>query len=125
MTAAGPTHAPGEDRPVLIYATAPDEAAAERIVDALFAERLIACANVWPGMTAHYVWNGQRQKDSEVVLVLKTRASLAARVVSVGRSAHPYEMPAFVVLDVAGGYAPFLDWIMRETAAEPGSPKKV
>ena len=29
---------------------------------------------------------------------------------------HSYDCPCLVVLDIAGGHAPFLDWIVAETS---------
>jgi periplasmic divalent cation tolerance protein len=105
-----------DDHGVLIYSTVPTMAVAEAIVGDLLDRRLIACANVLAGMTAHYLWQGKRQADSEVVMLLKTRSSLADSAIIAGKALHPYETPAFLILDIAGGHPPFLDWIMTETA---------
>jgi periplasmic divalent cation tolerance protein len=105
-----------DDRVVLIYATAPNQAVAEAIASALLDQRLIACANIWPGMTALYRWEGKIARDSEVVIILKTRTSLAETVIAEARALHPYETPAFVVLATDGGSAPFLKWVRAETS---------
>ena len=65
------------DKPVLIYATFPSVAEAERIGGALVDQGLAACVNILPGMTAIYVWEGKRQRDSEAAMIIKTRANLA------------------------------------------------
>jgi periplasmic divalent cation tolerance protein len=104
-----------DDSVVLIYATAPNQAVAEAIASALLDQRLIACANIWPGMTALYRWEGRIARDSEVVIILKTRFSLAEKTIAAARMLHPYETPAFVVLATEGGSAPFLDWVRAET----------
>ena len=49
------------DKLVLIYATFPSAAEAERIGGHLVDQGLIACVNIFPGMTAIYVWEGKRQ----------------------------------------------------------------
>jgi periplasmic divalent cation tolerance protein len=102
---------------VLIYATAPDEATAGTIADTLLEARLIACAKIWPGMTAIYRWQGRIARDREVVMILKTSASLAAAAIEAAQAKHPYEKPAFVVLPASGGHAPFFDWVRAETAS--------
>lgn len=101
---------------VLIYATCPTVAEAERIGCALVDRELVACANVLPGMTSIYVWQGKRHQDSEAVLILKTRAALADRVVNEAKALHPYDNPALVVLPVAGGSADFLAWVQAQTS---------
>src|SRR5262245_14565219 len=53
------------DKPVLIYSTFPSAGDAERVGAALVERGLAACVNIFPQMTAIYVWEGQRQRDSE------------------------------------------------------------
>jgi len=42
----------------VVFMTAPDRATAERLGDALVRERLAACANVLPGVSSIYWWDG-------------------------------------------------------------------
>lgn len=104
------------DKPVLIYSTFPSPAEAERIGGALVDRGLAACVNILPGMTAIYVWDGKRQRDTEAVMIIKTRASLADTVIAETRKLHPYTNPALVVLPVTSGSADFLRWIGEQTA---------
>jgi periplasmic divalent cation tolerance protein len=104
------------DKPVLVYATFPSAAEAERIGGALVDRGLAACVNILPGMTSIYVWEGKRQRDTEAAMIVKTRASLADTAIAEARKLHPYANPAFVVLPIDGGSADFLRWIMDETA---------
>jgi len=103
------------DKPVLIYATFPSPEEAERIGGALVDQGLAACVNILPGMTAIYVWEGKRNRDSEAAMIVKTRASLADAAIAAGRKLHPYANPAFVVLPIEGGSADFLAWIEEQT----------
>lgn len=105
------------DAPVLIYATCPDVAVAEAVGAPLVEDGLAACLNILPAMTSIYRWHGRLHKDSECVLIVKTRASLADRAIAEARARHPYDEPAFLVLPVTGGAAGFMTWIMGETAA--------
>jgi periplasmic divalent cation tolerance protein len=105
------------DYPILVYATFPSAAEAERIGGRLVDDGLAACVNILPGMVSICVWQGQRQRDSECAMIIKSRATLADRIVETVRGMHPYDNPALVVVDVAGGAQPFLDWIMTQTAA--------
>lgn len=102
---------------VLIYATFPTQEVAEAIGADLVERRLAACVNILPGMTSLYVWDGRLTRDSEVVMLIKTRAALAEAVIAEGRKQHPYANPAFVTLPVIGGSADFLGWIAGETRA--------
>ena len=108
------------DKPVLIYSTFPSAAEAERVGGVLVDRGLAACVNIFPGMTAIYVWDGKRQRESEAAMLIKTRAALADAVVAEARKLHPYANPALVVLPVEGGSADFLRWIADQTAGAAG-----
>jgi periplasmic divalent cation tolerance protein len=108
------------DKTVLIYSTFPTREAAEaagvRLVDGCLA----ACVNIIPGMTSIYRWQGERHRDSETVMIIKTRASLAERVLADTRKGHPYTNPALLVLPVEGGSEDFMAWIFSETDGAEG-----
>lgn len=104
------------NKPVLVYSTFPSTAEAERIGGALVDRGLAACVNIFPGMTAIYVWEGKRQSDTEAAMIIKTRADLADTVIAETCKLHPYSNPALVVLPVTGGSADFLRWIDEQTA---------
>jgi periplasmic divalent cation tolerance protein len=104
------------DKSVVIYATFPSPAEAERVGGALVDRGLAACVNIFPGMTAMYVWEGKRQPEAETAMIIKTRAELAAQVIAEARKLHPYDNPALVVLPIVGGSEDFLRWIAEQTA---------
>lgn len=94
-----------------IYMTAGSPEEAGRIGRALVAERLAACINVIPGMTAIYWWNETLQEDRETVLIAKTTAPLVDRLTARVAELHSYDCPCVVALPIVGGHAPFLGWI--------------
>ncbi len=110
------------DKAVLVYSTFPSletaEAEGTRLVDA----RLAACVNILPGMVSIYAWEGQRHRDAEVVMIIKTRASLADRVVAEVGSRHPYETPALLILPVDGGSDRYIGWLLAQTQSLPAHP---
>ena len=63
-------------------------------------------------------WEGKIARDSEAVMVIKTRRSLAEAAIAAARQRHPYTNPAFLVIPVEGGSADYLGWLMQETATE-------
>lgn len=103
------------DAVVLVYGTYPTTEVAERIGSGLVERGLAACVNVMAEMTSIYVWEGKLQRDSEVPMIVKTRAGLADAVVAAVRAVHPYTNPAILVLPVVGGSADFLAWVRAET----------
>jgi periplasmic divalent cation tolerance protein len=108
------------DKPVLIYSTFPSPEAAEAVGRDLVERRLAACVNILPGMTSIYRWEDAIAKDSEAVMIIKTRESLAARAMAEVRTRHPYTNPALLVLPIVAGSADYLRWLEEETAPGDG-----
>lgn len=104
------------DGVVLCLSTAPDAAQAERLARTLLEERLIACANLLPGALSVYRWEGEVRRESEVVMLMKTRRSLVAGIKERLGALHPYEVPELLVTGVEDGLAPYCGWVMDETA---------
>ena len=105
------------NKSVLIYSTFPSPEEAERVGGALVERGLAACVNIFASMIAIYIWEGERQRETEAAMLIKTRAELAENVVAEARKLHPYSNPALVVLPIAGGSADFLSWISEQTAS--------
>jgi periplasmic divalent cation tolerance protein len=108
------------DRAVLVYTTYPSVVEAERAGRALVERRLCACVNILPGMISHYRWQGAIERGDEVVMIIKTRSSLAANVSAAVKDMHSYSTPAILVLPVESVEQTYLHWIMEET--EPVTP---
>jgi periplasmic divalent cation tolerance protein len=96
---------------VVALSTAADAAQAERIAKALVERRLAACVNVVPGVVSHYRYEGALHRDTELLLVIKTRAERVEALRAAIVELHSYEVPELVVLDVAGGHPPYLEWV--------------
>jgi periplasmic divalent cation tolerance protein len=103
------------DKPVLVYATFPSLAEAEKVGGELVERGLAACVNLFPGMTSIYIWEGKRARGEETAMLIKTRAALAERVVVEARKLHSYSNPALLVLPVEGGSQAFMAWIAEQT----------
>lgn len=105
----------GASRVVVVLVTSPDHRTAERICRTLVEERLAACANIVPGVTSVYRWEGKVCRDPEVLVLLKTRRSrfpaLARRV----RELHPYSVPEILALPVALSSSAYLAWVTTST----------
>jgi periplasmic divalent cation tolerance protein len=100
-----------------VYATASDEAEAERIGRTVVAERLAACANVLPGMRSVFWWQGKLEAGREAVLILKTSESRLPALIARVKELHSYDCPCIEALEVKDGNPDFLAWVERETNA--------
>lgn len=99
----------------ILYVTAESADEALRIGRVLVGERLAACANVIPGTTAVYWWEGAVREGPEAILVLKTRTDLVDAATARIKTVHSYDCPCVVAFTIVGGNRDFLDWIAKET----------
>lgn len=99
----------------LVLVTAPDLKTARRLARLALDARLIACVNLLPQVESHYWWRGKRESSAEVLLVMKTRRAQLAALEQAILSAHPYETPEFVVVNLTGGSPRYLAWLAENT----------
>ncbi len=99
----------------LVYITAANANEAVAIGRDLVERQLAACANVHSPVVSIYRWRGVIQQDDEVVLIAKTRRDLVDNLSARVTEIHSYECPCVVAIPIAGGYAPFLEWISAES----------
>jgi periplasmic divalent cation tolerance protein len=90
---------------------------ADRIAEALVAERLAACVQILP-MRSVYRWQGAIERAEEWQLQIKTRAALADRVEARIRALHGYDLPEIIALPVSAGSADYVDWVEAETGGD-------
>ena len=109
------------ERAVFVYTTYPSLVEAETNGRSLVEQRLAACVNILPGMVSHYRWEGTVERGEEVVMLIKTRASLAESVRAAVKAKHSYSTPAILVLPIESVEQTYLKWILAETDADSGS----
>lgn len=102
-------------RALFVYTTFPTLVEAEEAGRALVEARLAACANILPNMVSLYRWQGAVERAEEVVMILKTRASLQDALIAALRARHPYETPAIMVIPLEHVEADYLRWMMEST----------
>lgn len=100
---------------MLVISTAPTLEAADRLAETLVTEGLAACVSRLPGLESRFRWRGEMTRAEEVLLLVKTRAGLAPRLVERMAELHPYEVPEILVVPVTLGHAPYLAWLSEAT----------
>jgi periplasmic divalent cation tolerance protein len=103
------------ERAVFVYTTYPSIVEAEKAGRTLVEGRLAACVNILPGMISHYRWQGAIERAEEVVMLIKTRASLAEPVRAAVKDMHSYSTPAILVLPLESVDSDYLSWLLAET----------
>jgi periplasmic divalent cation tolerance protein len=105
------------ERAVFVYTTYPSLVEAEGAGRSLVESHLCACVNILPGMVSFYRWEGALERGEEVVMIIKTRATLAERVRQEVKRNHSYKTPAIVVMPLEGVDPDYFSWIMAQTEA--------
>jgi periplasmic divalent cation tolerance protein len=103
------------ERIVFVYTTYPSAVEAEQAGRALVERELAACVNILPGMISLYQWQGAIERGQEVVMIIKTRASLAQQVSLAVKEMHSYSTPAILVIPIESVDQGYLDWLLAGT----------
>ncbi len=106
-------------RVLLVLSTAPSQQVALDVGKKLVDERLAACVNLVGPIRSIYRWQGSIADDTEVLMLIKTRAdgldALRDRLLAL----HPYSVPEVLAFEAAGGSAAYLAWVLGETGGAP------
>ena len=89
---------------------------AQRIAEALVADRLAACVNVLADVTSVYRWQGEVTRDGESLLLIKTVAGRIRELADRIREIHPYELPEVIAVPVSDGLSAYISWVAGESA---------
>lgn len=99
---------------VVVLVTAPDLNTARQLAHALLEARVVACANLLPGLESHYWWQGRLENSAEVLLVLKTTRRRLKDLEKIVLAHHPYDTPEILALPVVQGTSKYLRWLGTE-----------
>ena len=99
---------------VIVFSTCASREEAKRIARTLVEERLAACVNVIGDIVSIYQWQGVVHEGDEVMLVVKSRRDLLARLQERLAAMHSYEVPEAIAIPVVDGLPAYLEWMERE-----------
>jgi periplasmic divalent cation tolerance protein len=101
---------------VMVWTTIDGSADGHKLATVLVTERLAACVNVMGEMESVYRCRGQVETGRERQVIIKTTTdrlpALKARLLTL----HAYDLPEFIVLPIAEGSEPYLQWIRDSVA---------
>ena len=95
--------------------TAANRAEAERLARKLVEARLAACVQILPEVESIYRWQGNVERQAEVLLIAKTVRSKFAELEIAVSALHSYETPEIVAVPMAGCSAAYLEWLVTTT----------
>lgn len=103
---------------LVVMTTLPAAEAAEALAEQIVEANLAACVQILPPMTSVYLWEGAMQKETEVLLLIKTLPEKWEELQSFITANHSYEVPEIVALssaDISTPYAAWLQAVLGET----------
>lgn len=100
----------------IVLVTAPDRKSARSLAKAALTDKLVACANLIPGVESHYWWQGKLERGNEILIVLKTTRSKLGALEKLILAHHPYDTPEIVSLPIDSGTARYLAWIQSNVS---------
>jgi periplasmic divalent cation tolerance protein len=106
-----------ESDPLVVLMTAASADEAGRIAEALVSKKLAACVQILPAMQSVYIWKGEVQRESEVLILAKTTQNNFAELEREVRAIHSYETPEIVALPIVNGSKPYIEWLVDSCEA--------
>ncbi|MBC8030061.1 MAG: divalent-cation tolerance protein CutA [Pyrinomonadaceae bacterium] len=107
---------------IVVFITAGNRDEAVRLAEMLVEAGLAACVQILPGVESVYRWQGQVERQEEVLLLVKTLRSKFAELVREVRALHSYETPEIVGVPIALGSGPYLEWLRASVAGGEAGP---
>lgn len=98
----------------IVTTTVDSEAAADVIISRVLDDELAACVQAFP-VTSHYIWQGERRRESEILLQMKIKTSDWDALCAAINDVHPYDTPEIVRVALDAGDARYLAWISDVT----------
>lgn len=96
-----------------VYITASDTAEAAWIAKVLVQERLLACANIVPGVQSIYWWEGKITEGHESAIIGKTHQDLLELLAMRTRDLHSYETPCITATPLSYIEPEYEKWLME------------
>jgi len=100
---------------LIVYITAPNEDEAAKIANTLVERGLAGCANIIKDIRSIYSWQGKIEDEKEVLMIVKTKATLFGALQAAVKELHPYSVPEIIAVPVADGSPDYIKWLMETT----------
>ena len=100
---------------IVVLITTPSKEEAERLGDFLIESKLAACVNIIEGVLSLFIWEGKRSRESEILMLAKTKRGLFGPLCDAVRARHSYSVPEIIALPIVEGSAPYLQWVEKNT----------
>lgn len=96
---------------VIVLTTTATKREAQKIVQYLLQQRLIACANILGPVESRFWWKEKIDKAKEFLVFMKSDERLFPKLSQTTKQLHSYEVPEILALTIAAGWSPYMEWL--------------
>ena len=101
---------------IVVFMTAGSADEARRIAQQLVETRLAACVQILPEIESIYRWNGEIQREKELLILAKTSADNFAELEKSVRAIHSYETPEIIAVQASQISEPYRTWLIQNVS---------
>jgi len=95
----------------IFLVTVPNIEEGKKIANILVESKLAACVNIIQNVISIYRWQGNIERENEMLLIIKTTENKCDLIVQKVREIHSYSNPECVAFKIEKGSKKYLDWI--------------
>lgn len=95
----------------IFLVTVPNIEEGKKIANILVESRLAACVNIIQNVFSIYRWKGNIERETELLLIIKTTEKNSDLLIQKVREIHSYSNPECVAFKIEKGSKKYLDWI--------------
>lgn len=106
---------------LIVLTTTESVAEGEKLATALVEHELAACVQIVPQITSVYRWQGNVEKSTEALLLIKTTHGNFEALSEAIKSLHSYQTPEIVAIDAPLVSADYLTWLRASVKNFPQS----
>ena len=99
------------DDTIVVFMTAANGEEAARLAEMLVGAQLAACVQILPEIESVYRWQGNIERQAEVLLLAKTTKGKFDELEKEVRALHSYDTPEIIAVPVVAGSAAYLHWL--------------
>lgn len=96
---------------MIVLTTISDGEEAEKLAEKILEAKFAACVQILPQIKSVYFWKGEIQKDSEILLLIKTLPEKYEKLEKFISENHSYEVPEIVAIPAEKVSESYLGWM--------------
>ena len=93
------------------YTTSDSKERASLMASSLVEKQLVVCLIIVGPVESVYSWQGKVEQTTEWILMMKCSESQCEELKRALPRLHGYDVPELIMLPIADGHVPYLDWI--------------